>query len=101
MIHIDIDKPKTCAECLMSCRDSFYEIYCRNDMKKHKPFDKDCPLKEVPTGKWIPQTKDKQVWQCSVCGYSMGEINGIKKGMKALAEMVIAAANLDEKEKEK
>ena len=77
MIQIDIEKPKTCAECLMACRDSFYEIYCRKDMKKHEPFDKGCSLKEVPTGKWIPIDYDGyadgnpvyDVWECSNCGY--------------------------------
>ena len=71
MIQIDIDKPKTCAECLISCRDSFYEIYCRNNMKKHEPFDKDCPLKEVPTGKWVISGED---WICDNCKESICEI---------------------------
>lgn len=82
MIQIDIDKPKTCAECLMSCRDSFYEIYCRNDMKKHEPFDKDCPLKEVPTGKWndyYTSQKGNDVFNCTLCSATFIVIQGSNK----------------------
>lgn len=67
-VIFDIPMPENCVECderairqLLWCKLIFSG--CANCGRHPK-----CPLKEVPSGKWIPQTKDKQVWKCSVCG---------------------------------
>ena len=48
MIVVDVDKPKYCANCLMSCK-CFDKILCRNDMKEHTPMDDGCLIKSEIT----------------------------------------------------
>lgn len=56
MLQIDIEKPKTCRECICSCvmpnygmthTGDYYTILCRYDMNEHTPLDDKCPLKEI------------------------------------------------------
>lgn len=42
MIVVDIDSPKSCAECPMNCRTSNNVVLCRNDMRKHTVMDEGC-----------------------------------------------------------
>ena len=66
MIQIDMEMPKNCDNCLMSCRDSWYEVYCRNDMKKHTAGDKDCPLKEVNDNSVLEDIKAELGKKCFI-----------------------------------
>lgn len=47
MLVINMEEPKTCVDCLCNCRIPSPDIVilCRNDFKKHTPFDDGCILK--------------------------------------------------------
>ena len=57
MIQINMDMPTSCAECHIRPKG------CANNIHLHSR-PKDCPLKEVPSGKWI---YDGHHLRCSNC----------------------------------
>lgn len=62
MVLVDIDIPKTCRECPMSCQYNGInratqrierQILCRVDWRKHQPMDNGCPIKgKVEENRW-------------------------------------------------
>ena len=63
MVLVNIDLPKNCRECPMSCQingdnqdiqNKVSEILCNVDWRKHEPMNKGCPIKgEVKENRWI------------------------------------------------
>lgn len=52
MLLVDLEMPKTCKDCPMSCRGFapehgiyFDDVICRTDYNKHEPMDDGCPIK--------------------------------------------------------
>ena len=79
MIQIDMEMPKSCGSCVYnesSCRCSITKSPIDRDYEYRERLS-DCPLKEVPTGKWIKQKSFPNWSKCSNCGnswtYSSGE----------------------------
>ena len=78
MIQIDMKMPRKCKECpmCMEVRDTFAYCMLLGFQLKLTELDlKDgyCPLKEVPTGKWICESKGRNYadYHCSVCGQKL------------------------------
>ena len=66
MIQIDMEMPNRCDECPLSSLSNecpLINIDCDEEMGGR---DLNCPLKEIPTGKW--EIKDNMWWICSNCG---------------------------------
>lgn len=87
MVLIDIDMPKSCDLCTFCAIDERLEYYCNNNVADCYQCNvddyvacrhPDCPLIEVPKGKWLEREVhetedfyDIEEWQsakCSVCG---------------------------------
>ena len=100
MIQIDFELPDTCGECPLCiytadekryvgyCNTSDEDYYCKA-LQRFMEYDKvdggldilgkpsDCPLKEVPTGKWIEhkpfeRNNCNKCIECSVCKVWLG-----------------------------
>lgn len=74
MIQIDMEMPKSCAECPISRYQDTHDcpvIRTWSSAYREKRLD-DCPLKEVPSGKWEQINKNGTnvipQWKCSECG---------------------------------
>ena len=77
MIQIDMDMPKDCADCNFSCPRNGYDFYCCVDLKDVDLSNprKDCPLKEVPSGKW--NIIADRYMCCPNCGHKIDTWHGI------------------------
>ena len=68
MTQIDMELPESCEECKDSFSNKGIYIRCGN-------LWFDCPLKEVPSGKWIFKKTENpnitvRIGKCSECGFT-------------------------------
>lgn len=77
MIQIDMEMPKRCLDCQLMGREKMYcQLRPRKDLNVIRVVNEKpdwCPLKEVPTGKWICESKGRNYadYHCSVCGQKL------------------------------
>ena len=78
-VIIDIEMPKRCLDCQLMGREKMYcQLHPRKDLNVIRVVSEKpdwCPLKEVPTGKWINRGIQ---WECSECHYRVTAWNNTK-----------------------